>query len=466
VLSARARLDGSIFDGAPLFIVLPIALIAFAALGFATTFAPDWFTFAAWAALTAWAIRKRPAVVVAAFCVFEPLQGLLLSFLPPIVRYFDEAVMFGVSASILLPIFVRRPLALFGDRFVQLALAFVACGALAALLNDVPLKIALAGFYVTLDYVVMFIALRALELGRSESRAIVLVLFLVSIAATIAGAIQQTDPKLILFEAQLVIVEGAVARVPAVFEHPNDFGFFMLHGAVIAVAGALAAERKKLWIAFAIIAIVGVAVSVSRTSYLALFAALALAGLTRSRQMLKVFLPAGLVIGLLTSGFVVRGIEARIAKIKAEGGDARLTYAKQSIPAFFDYPLLGVGPGRFGGEVAHRYESPMHQRYGINFNQSWETIDSFWMHLLVESGAAGVFFFASILVLLAWRARRARTRAEDPYSRALIEALPMMVVAYLLIALTSMAFEANSTAGLFWTIAGVALSSGKDRIVV
>ena len=148
-----------------------------------------------------------------------------------------------------------------------------------------------------------------------------------------------------------------------------------------------------------------------------------------------------------------------LSSVEREGGDARFTYAQQGFEIVEQRPWLGVGPGRFGGVVAQRYGSEVHDAFGVEFTSTWKTVDSFWLHLVVESGALGTLALLALLVIsMAHARRRLRSGRGSPEQRLLCLAVIMLVPAHLVINLSSMALEANTTAAVLWLLVGLALS--------
>ena len=406
-------------------------------------------------------LAKSPAALVALFAILQPLQDLCFSALPRAARVGDELLLLALVAVVLAGPFVRRPYRVVSAPFFKLAAATVLIGGAGALLNGVSAKVAGAGLFVTLDYVLLFLLLSHLPITEKHARLLVKVIATMAGIAFLAGVAQLIGDRP-FFAWQLALRESGIFRVPSLFMHPNDFGYFMLAAAFVCTAAALTTNRASFK-ALAALCVVGVGLSVSRSSYAALFVGLATGGVLISRRLLKVLVVTGFVVLTILSPVFLGGIEARYAKFTAEGGDARLTYMRQAAPIIAAAPWLGHGPGTFGGSVAERYGSNIHAQYGVRFDDSWMTVDSFWLHSLVESGLLGTGVILLMLLTLILRCRRGLADPDaGPWRRALMIATAMLVAAHLLINVTSMALEANTTAGLLWLIAGVALSGARD----
>src|SRR5690606_21674908 len=85
-----------------------------------------------------------------------------------------------------------------------------------------------------------------------------------------------------------------------------------------------------------------------------------------------------------------------------EGRDLRTLFVLNGLPILADHPLLGVGPGRYGGAAADLFETPIYAEYGTDAlltSPTQRTVDNFWLHLAVESGVLGTAaFLAAALV--------------------------------------------------------------------
>jgi O-antigen ligase len=111
------------------------------------------------------------------------------------------------------------------------------------------------------------------------------------------------------------------------------------------------------------------------------------------------------------------------ACVEANPGDreVRVLLFQQALRLWTGEPIFGYGVGQFGGVVAFRndpdwYHDPRFgpdgfKLYGLIGTQ----VDSFWMHLVIETGAAGLIAYLVWLGSVAWRpARAARQWAKRP----------------------------------------------------
>jgi O-antigen ligase len=172
--------------------------------------------------------------------------------------------------------------------------------------------------------------------------------------------------------------------------------------------------------------------------------------------------------------------------------EIRVLYYQQGVRLWADSPLVGYGVGQFGGIVAQENNPNWHlnprfgpegfDRHGFKSVQ----VDSFWLHLLVETGTIGfvaylVWLFMLIRPLLQ-RIRRYRgPRPEDPDggeaapSPPPAETPPDPARPFALWAIVALAFAAQVAflsasledpllPALLFTIMGIAWAVSSDRM--
>jgi hypothetical protein len=159
--------------------------------------------------------------------------------------------------------------------------------------------------------------------------------------------------------------------------------------------------------------------------------------------------------------------------------EVRVLYAQQGMDLWLKRPFLGYGVGQFGGIVAtehdpHWWADPRFGLHGFNmYGFNAQQVDSFWLHLLVETGAVGSLAYLSWLALLvapfvalsvrrrrgpAGRGERAPPRPRGP-GRALHPAAywaPATVALGVIIAFFSSSLEDPIFPALLFTVLGVA----------
>ncbi len=118
--------------------------------------------------------------------------------------------------------------------------------------------------------------------------------------------------------------------------------------------------------------------------------------------------------------------------------DPRIVFFVKGVEIANDYFPLGSGMGTFGGYVAAIYDSPLYIHYGFQeyywYRQGNFLADTFWPHILGESGYLGLFCYTmSLLVIVRIAIKQAKRTSVH-------RAIPMTVISTMfLIGLNSMA---------------------------
>jgi len=151
----------------------------------------------------------------------------------------------------------------------------------------------------------------------------------------------------------------------------------------------------------------------------------------------------------------------------------RVLYLQQGVNLWATRPLLGFGVGQFGGSVASQndplwYLDPRFGPGGFDMHGfDASQVDSFWLHLLVETGALGFIAYMAWYGLLWWssvvaasRARRVSSGRSDPSADTIEQAVNQWAAAALvfgfLVAGFSPALEDPLFAPLLMAIVGLA----------
>ncbi|GIH08517.1 hypothetical protein Rhe02_65840 [Rhizocola hellebori] len=351
-----------------------------------------------------------------------------------------------------------------------------------------PLVIGQA-FFVYLRSVIVFYAIRALAPSATWIRAVLWIAGGWAALNCVIGVVQVTlGPPAYTALGWTDLSTAQIHRAQGLFAHPNDLG----HLAGLALLAVLAVADKRRWWALAALFAAGLAVSQSRESLFGVAAGCVIIAAMRRlplRHLCAGFLavvalaaiPIVLSHGVRTEvqrrmWGVVDAMGLPIAHERPEPDPAlpvcgppqprqdgvvgspcrhpgpdreiRILYAQQSFRLLARRPVLGYGAGTFGGIVALQTDPDWHRhpRLGPNgfdlFGFHGKTVDSFWLHLMVELGLVGLGCY---LLWLAMLARRLRHRP------AAVAALAFAVV----VAVFSPALESPMFAPLLFGLLGL-----------
>ncbi|MFN3739292.1 MAG: O-antigen ligase family protein [Thermodesulfovibrionales bacterium] len=205
-----------------------------------------------------------------------------------------------------------------------------------------------------------------------------------------------------------------IYRAPSFFHHPNGLGLYNL---LILTIYLFTVKKVNPFIFLSLFT--GVFVSVSRMIYLS-FIFLAGSQILKARRWLIIptipimvltflmsFMPDFSITDWLKKEEVkkeeVKKEEVKKEEVKKEDWVFRVYARGKAMEVWKDHPLLGAGPGMFGGVVSIVFHSPLYEKY--NFSQKWfefmkpfRSLDQFWPQALAEIGVVGTLAFAGLIL--------------------------------------------------------------------
>jgi O-antigen ligase len=378
------------------------------------------------------------------------------------------AVVLGVRAAL-----DGRLVGAFRHPVTAALIAFAAIGALSALLNGVPVHVAVIGLVFTLDAAALFFLPRLVGFSLRQSLfAIGAIVSIVVGAAVVAIGQAVLSPRIL----GLVPVEGRfgdTARLASIFGDPNVFGAFLVLAVPFALLMAVRLPTPRLrWIAgvVAIVLFLALWLSLSRGAWIALVLGVGTVLALVDRRALVL----GMLMCVVT--FVVADVMPRSLLVHRApprpqlidstidrfgavglGGDLRTLFVLNAIPIIRDHPLLGVGPGRYGGAVANTFETPIYGEYDTTplfWNPKQRTVDNFWLHILVETGVLGLAALLAAAMIPGIRILRA-ARASTGLRHIMLGGVAAATAGMAVSSVTTMLLEANSIGFPFWFLLSI-----------
>ncbi len=385
---------------------------------------------------------------------FVPVELWLITRLPSSVKYLGDLGLLLLFLGTLLRLQqagwpLRRSPA---DLPVALLLA---AAVLSTVWNAVPLHIAVFGIRAYLEYFALYFAVLYLPLDAGQRRRLLLWLLLFGVAIALFGDAQKflhvATPR-----QWLAAVETTTTRVFGTMGNPNTFGAFlawllslMVALLVLPVRGGL----RLLALIGCVIAAPALVFTLSREALVAMAAALLFIGIVADRRLLLLLIVGALALPVLDPHIVSRfALALSGSYIRLSSSYGRLLFWERGMQAFLAQPLLGWGPGRFGGSVAHLYGSPVYRLYHLDQNP---IIDSQHVQTLVELGAIGYIAY----LWLGFAAVRAGLRLfrgdRDPFWRAMGLGLAAGTVGFYIQSLFASLLETHQVVLFFWLIFGL-----------
>jgi len=386
-------------------------------------------------------------------------------------RFFSEALLVLMTLA-LAWVGARRGTLVTALRhpFTVAVAVFGAISVVSAIVNAVPPAVAVAGMLFTLDAAILFYLPRMVGYSQEDAQrgmwAIAGVVALTSLLA-IGQAVLSPD---LLGVTPVAGMSGEGVRFGSLVRNPNILGTLIGMALPFTLFSLVRMTRDRRWwttfgMTFALV--LALLLTYSRGSWLGVAVGFGVVALIIDRRALVAF---GVVVLLayVTAVVMPKGILAggslgydpfatTINRFSAvgEGRDLRSLFIVNALPIVADHPILGVGPGRYGGAAASVFGSPVHVRYGTDLlltNQ--QTADNFWLHMGVEGGVLGFSAFLAMIgtaLIQPIRALRGASGSRFSVPAGVVSATAVVCVA----AVTTMLLEGNTAAFLFWFLLGI-----------
>lgn len=292
--------------------------------------------------------------------------------------------------------------------------------------------------FVYLRGAIVFYAIRAIDPGPGFARRLLLlaggIIMLNAVVAIVQALVGPGAYRAFGFDD---LTWAATNRAQGLQSHPNHLGHLvgLMNLGLLAWFAVDRRIRLAWWGIFAVGAF-ALAASQSRESVLGVLAGVAVLIVIRRRSLKPLALGTLILVGFVgvfwvanASNFaeLTRRITGVISAIEVPSGsegsfctpgtegctaaglpkrEIRVLYLQQGIALWRQRPLFGYGVGQFGGSVASEsdpqwYLDPRFGPDGFDMHGfAARQVDSFWLHLLVETGAVGTLAYLSWLALL------------------------------------------------------------------
>jgi O-antigen ligase len=463
-------------------IALIVAMVATAVTGILGSHLATWIFVVAAGLLVAeaalaslrWPRAALVGVVLSPILDRYLVPGLLAPDAEILAHLLSESLLLAVGVALVAQALRRSSLrAALEHSTVRLALVFVVLASISAAVNAVPAGQALAGIGFTVDAVALFVMARLVRFDTRRALMSINVLVGLALAAAVVAVAQAVLSPHLLGLSALQGRFGEVYRLAAFFGDPNVFAAFLTASIPFALFGATGlwtARGRRLALGGGFLLVLALWLSFSRGGWLGALAGFAIAAVLLDRRALRlglVVVPVALVVALvMPRDLICRECEARpdlvgstVGRVGtvSSGKDLRTSLVANAVPIILDHPLVGVGPGRYGGAAADLFGTSVYAAYGTDrlfTNPSQRTVDNFWLHLAVESGLLGLLAYLGMIgAALRPIMRSARTAAWG--RRVALAGISGAVIGLSINGLTTMLLEANSVAFLFWFLLGI-----------
>lgn len=390
--------------------------------------------------------------------LFVPVELYAITVLPSSVKYLSDALV-AFPALLYLLTMPSRGWAFRASPLDLPILAFVVVGLISGALINESAKIWIFGMRAYLEYAVVFFVVAAAPLSAKDRGNLVLGVVFFGILMALVGVAQHilhiATPHAWVQASEAA--QGITTRVPGTMANPNTYaGYLVL---LIALLTAFLVEDVARWLK----AVVGVGLVLALLALVwtysreALFAALAVGlvvGIVREPRVLIVMVGLALLAIAIDPKLLDRVLFAFSNTYSAVSSSyGRLYFWQKSLTIIARHPLFGVGPGLFGGSVAHDFSSPVLLRYGL---ESMSTVDSQWIQTATETGILGLLAILWLIVGIVRTGISAMRRDPDPLFRAVSLAAAAGAVGFTVQAMFAGLLEVHQVVLLLWFTAGIA----------
>lgn len=455
---------------------------------------------------------RKIEYVVYFFMVWFPIESLVLNVVPiglyNFFKYVPEVILYSVLIFLyvknrhkhrygLIPSSLRLPFFLFG-----------AVAVLSLLFNWYDPTIWLLGVRQMIRFVAVFLIILLAQFGTKERTTIIRLALAVVLFEVIFGLVQfglggRLDRW--LFPREVTIGNLAVlggndffwtpgSRIFATMGRYDQLGSFIMVGLLLALPWLYSKNKEKLlryglYGAFGFGALI---LTSSRASWLGVLAGIIAVGygLMRDKKIFQIIGFGAAVLAVYLISFMlthdnITNITEKSNQTLAErileagslagwresyNGYGRIFFIVNTpLMVVADSPLVGVGPGNYGGGVAaallnSREYDRLHLPFGVQ--NTYGQIDNSWFSLWGELGTLGLAVVVWIMVCLGRAAARVYRSSQDERTRMLAASFFGITVAVSVVGFFGPYLEFRTLMFYFWVLAGlvfVAAGHEKDK---
>lgn len=385
---------------------------------------------------------------------FVPVELFLETHLPSSITYLGDLTLVLLALSA----FIRLNRAGWPLQRTQAdlpALMLFGAAILSALWNFVPLDIAFFGIRAYLEYYALYLVLVYLPFAERQRRELILWFLVLAAAIALLGDAQKflhvATPR-----QWLAASEAATTRAYGTMGNPNTFGGFLVWALALFLSLLFSRVRgglRTLALIGVVIAVPALVFTLSREALIAFSAGALLIAVVIDRRFLLLLVLGAAMLPIADPHLVQRFTYALSSGyLTTSSSYGRLLFWSRGLQAFLAQPILGWGPGRFGGSVAHIYGSPVYVLYGLGFKP---IIDSQHVQTLVELGIVGYIAYIWLGLAAVRAGLRLYRQDLDPFWRAIGLALAAGTIGIYIQSLFASLMETHPVIIVFWLIFGM-----------
>jgi hypothetical protein len=446
---------------------------------------------------------KKTQWVVYALLIWFPLESLILMYAPieyfGYIKYAPELMMYGYLLGVLIEAGRRGIAWKFFSPPMRWLTVFVGIALLSLLFNWYGVFDWVLGMRQIIRFVFMILAIVWMDYDKAILRTIIQLGAGMIALEVLFGCVQYLAGGTLdkyLFSTRTVAVGNAAilggieqfwtagSRIFATMGRYDQLGSFVALGLIMLFPWIyqLRQSSQRFWYIVSVATGLGVLVlTASRASWIAVFVGIVTIGvvLRRDVRVVRGIISLVLFVGVYLVGFAVAhdnvlSITERSTQSLAERllesvsiGAWRGSYEGYGRIFFIintprlvvaQYPVLGVGPGRYGGGAAaallntEMYDR-LHMPFGIQ--NIYGQIDNNWMSLWGEVGTLGILAWGALFGSIVRMCIFVRQRTRGPWEMAIAEGVAGLTVGIAVIGFFGPYFEFRSLMFYYWTAVGI-----------
>ena len=360
--------------------------------------------------------QRFPRFCLSLFLVFILFQWIIVNWLGGksfsaglALTYLDEGVILALFLLVALDTVIR-------GKTVRLTMAgvgigvFLLAGIIGNLIGRTPFVIVISDIFIYLKGFLLFMIFAYFGYPTEKLKVQIRFFAVLGLIIVFLGLVELANPigfRSLTGNVMTIDWRVGIPSVQSIFIHPGLFGWFCGYNALFAFAFYLCTRRPGSLIIF-IIFILGGLISM-RLKVIGAVTVSVIFGLWlySSRAKVKLVFLTGIIAVLILvvfrtqiGGVVSEQIEEYAHPLKPRN----VLYKTGYLLARKHFPF-GVGFGRYGGDVAARYYSPVYHEFRFEqIHGLWPEgqflRDTFWPMVLGELGVIGFIAYCAVLALL------------------------------------------------------------------
>jgi len=259
------------------------------------------------------------------------------------------------------------------------------------------------------------------------------------------------------------VINIGLVRATASFKDANTLGIYLSAIAPLVFGLALYYLKriKKIVFVFVSLAVlIGIALTYSRPTLLAIYVALFFLGLIKKDKILISIL---LILTLISPFILPKSVkswakEVNYNPLRFMCNDDRIAAYRNSLNMIKAHPLIGVGANTYMKNYKQYKEHP---EYRNIVTSDYMYAHNNFLHMAAEIGLIGLGIFFWLLYKLSNECRNVYRSLNDGFLKVVSLSLSACLIAFLVNGLTESSLYYSRVAVLFWYIAGFSISLKK-----